>query len=121
MDYYLQSLITIGFENKVTSEMESYGICRVPSETGCVEFVKLYANISYQPHIHDKASATFIFLSGTGKVVLDGIDYPYKKGSIYSAVAGVKHGFVQDEETIFLSIQSNPIQDRTTGDIDIRY
>lgn len=121
MDYYLKALANISFEIKETSDTESFGIYRVPSDSGCVEFVKLFANISYKPHIHDRASATFIFLSGKGKVVLNGEEYPYEKGSIYKAPAGVKHGFILEEETIFLSIQSNPIQDRTTGEIDIRY
>ena len=121
MDYYLKSLENIEFENKQTSEDEYFGIYRVPSSSGCIDFVKLYANVKYEPHIHDKASASFVFLTGSGKLILDDDEFDYQKGSIFNAPAGVKHGFIQKEETIFLSIQSNPIQDRTTGEIDIRY
>lgn len=109
------------FEDKVTSETEKFAIYRIPSAIGCVEFVRLYTEIPYVPHIHDRCCAEFIFLSGKGKVILDKMEYPYQKGSVYNAPAGVMHGFIIEEDTIFLSVQSNPIQDRETGIIDIRY
>lgn len=114
-------LALLPYENKVTSDTESFGIYRVPTSIGCLEFVKLYTNISYQPHIHDFCSAQFIFLSGKGYVTLDGEYFSYHKGSVYNVPAGVIHGFIIEEDTIFLSIQSNPIQDTQTGKIDIRY
>lgn len=121
VDYYLKAIENIAFEDKQTDDSEKFGIYRVPTDSGCIEFVKLHKDTFYKPHIHDYAAATFIFLTGTGKVILDDAQFDYEKGSIYHAPVGVKHGFLQKEETIFLSIQSNPIQDRTTGAIDIRY
>lgn len=121
IEYFKKTLEEIEFEDKQTDDEEFYGIYRVPAKTGCVEFVKLYKETTYKPHIHDKAAATFIFLVGTGLVTLGDEKIPYKSGDRVEAPAGVMHGFIQNEETIFLSIQSNPIQDRTTGEIDIRY
>ena len=116
-----KAITNIAFEDKQTDDSEKFGIYRVPSTSGCIEFVKLHKETIYKPHIHDKASAKFIFLIGTGKVILDEVQLDYYPGFQCEAPAGVKHGFILNEETIFLSIQSNPIQDRSTGEIDIRY
>jgi mannose-6-phosphate isomerase-like protein (cupin superfamily) len=121
IDFYLHSIQNIAFEDKQTNDDEKFGIYRVPSTSGCIEFVKLYKETAYKPHIHDKASAKFIFLTGTGKVILNEVILDYSPGFACVAPAGVKHGFIQNEETIFLSVQSHPIQDRSTGEIDIRY
>jgi quercetin dioxygenase-like cupin family protein len=119
--YYLKSLENIVFEDKQTDDEEKFGIYRVPTNSGCIEFVKLYTNIKYKPHIHDFASATFYFLSGKGNALIGEKIIPYEAGTICNAPAGIMHGFEIFEDTIFLSVQSNPIQDRATGIIDIRY
>jgi quercetin dioxygenase-like cupin family protein len=121
IDYLKQAIENIEFEDKQTDVEEFYGIYRIPTQKGCVEFVKLYKETVYKPHIHDHADASFIFLTGSGFVTLNEDKIPYKVGDKVEALAGVLHGFLQVEETIFLSIQSNPIQDRSTGEIDIRY
>jgi mannose-6-phosphate isomerase-like protein (cupin superfamily) len=121
LDFYIKAIENIVFEDKQTDDDEKFGIFRVPTISGCIEFVKLYKAIHYKPHIHDKASAKFIFLTGKGTMILDDKSFPFQEGSIYEAPAGTKHGFILEEETVFLSIQSNPIQDRSTGEIDIRY
>jgi quercetin dioxygenase-like cupin family protein len=121
LNFYRKSLENIEFEDKQTDDLEKFGIYRVTTASGAIEFVKLYADTIYKPHIHDKASAKFIFLKGSGSVILDEVESPFTEGSIFDVPAGVKHGFKLSEETIFLSIQSNPIQDRITGEIDIRY
>lgn len=121
IEFYNKAIQNIDFENKQTDDNEEYGIYRVPTASGCIEFVKLHKDTIYKPHIHDRASAKFIFLTGTGKVILDKVQLDYYPGFECDAPAGVMHGFAQNEETIFLSIQSNPIQDRSTGEIDIRY
>lgn len=120
-DFFKQALECIDYLEKQTSDTEIFGIHRVPSTSGCVEFVKLYKDTIYKPHIHDKASAKFFFLKGSGYVIYNDEKIRYEIGSHIDVPAGVKHGFEQDEETIFLSIQSNPIEDRETGIKDIRY
>jgi quercetin dioxygenase-like cupin family protein len=121
MEFAKDTLSDILFENKITSDQEAFGIYRVPTSSGCLEFVKLYSEIPYAPHIHDKCTARFIFLTGKGYVTLDDEKIPYTTGSVVDAQAGVMHGFIIEEDTIFLSVQSNPIEDRETGHIDIRY
>lgn len=119
--YYGKALKNIEYEDKQTDDKEKFGIYRIPTSSGCVELVKLYADTVYKPHIHDKASAVFVFLKGKGKLILDDEFIDFKEGDLFDVPAGVKHGFDFSEEIIFLSVQSNPIQDRTTGEIDIRY
>ena len=121
MELYDKILWDVSYEDKKTDDDEAFGIYRIPTATGCLEIVKLYTEIAYKPHIHDHCSARFVFLSGSGSLLLDGETFPYEKGSVYDVNAGVLHGFIIVENTIFLSIQSNPIQDRSTGHIDIRY
>lgn len=121
MELFEKIMWDVAFEDKQTDDEEAFGIYRIPTSTGCLELVKLYTEIPYKPHIHDHCSAQFIFLSGSGQLLLDGQSFPYKKGSVYHVPSGVLHGFVIEESTIFLSVQSNPIQDRNTGHIDIRY
>lgn len=120
-NFYLKAFENIEFIDKQTDDSEKFGIYRVPSSSGCIEFVKLYKDVKYKPHIHDRASAKFYFYKGSGLLIYDDQKMLYKEGSIFFVPAGVKHGFEQNEETIFLSVQSNPIEDRTTGIIDIRY
>jgi quercetin dioxygenase-like cupin family protein len=118
---FIETIQSMDFEDKQTADNEFYGVNRIQTSQGGVEFVKLYKDMSYKAHIHDKASAIFIFLTGTGNLLLDGKAFPYAPGKQFDVPAGVLHGFELAEETIFLSIQSHPIQDRETGEIDIRY
>ena len=120
-DFYQKALEDIEFIDKQTDNSEKFGIYRVPSKSGCVEFVKLYKNITYKPHIHDRASARFYFFKGAGLLIYNDQRFPYQEGSEFYVPAGVLHGFEQESETIFLSVQSSPIEDRETGLIDIRY
>jgi mannose-6-phosphate isomerase-like protein (cupin superfamily) len=109
------------FEDKQTDDEEKFGIHRLFPTKGCIEFVKLYTNIKYKAHIHDQSSARFIFLKGTGKVFIGEEAFAFEPGFQIDAPTGVKHGFEINNETIFLSIQTNPIQNQETGEIDIRY
>lgn len=120
-DFYIKVIEDIEFIDKQTDDSEKFGIYRVLGKSGCVEFVKLYKNITYKPHIHDRASARFYFLKGKGLLIYDDQVLPYQEGSEFYVPAGILHGFEQTEETIFLSVQSSPIEDRETGIIDIRY
>ena len=112
---------SLEFDDKQTSDTERFGIYRMNSTKGCIEIVKLYKEVAYQPHIHDHVDAQFIFVLGKGKVILGDQKIPYAPGSKATAMAGVLHGFELEEDTIFISIQTKPIQDRITGEIDIRY
>jgi quercetin dioxygenase-like cupin family protein len=114
-------LAHLQFEDKQTDDEEKYGIHRLFPEKGCIEFVKLYPEINYKPHIHDFSSARFIFLKGKGKVLIGEKSFNYTPGFQIDAPAGIKHGFEIETESIFLSIQTNPIQNQQTGEIDIRY
>ena len=120
-DFFINTIKQIEYEDKYTDDEERFGINRLITKTGGVEFVKLYSDTKYKPHIHDRASAKFIFLVGEGEVLLDDKVHPFKPGTSIDVPSGVMHGFNLKEETIFLSVQSHPIQDIATGEIDIRY
>jgi len=111
----------LNYEDKQTNDQEKFGIHRLFPEKGCIEFVKLYPDIKYKAHIHDESSARFIFLKGKGKVFIGDEAFAFEPGFQIDAPAAIKHGFEIASETIFLSIQTNPIQNQETGVIDIRY
>ena len=60
-------------------------------------------------------------LIGQGKIILDGQSMPYAPVSRFNVSRETSHGFVIGEETIFLSIQSSPIYNKETGELDIQY
>lgn len=111
----------IPFEYVNPHKDEVYGLYRIETPKGCLEFIQIRRGMPYEPHIHDVTSAQFIFVQGRGTVLLDDRRFDYEKGSVFNVPAGVKHGFVVEEDTIFLSMQSHPILNKETGDKDIRY
>lgn len=114
-------LANIPFDYVNPHKDEVYGLYRIDTPRGCVEFIRINRGMPYEPHIHDVTSAQFIFVMGRGVVLLDGEEFPYEKGSVFNVPAGVRHGFEVEEDTIFLSMQSHPILNKETGEKDIRY
>jgi len=112
---------SVKFEKVEQVPGEVVFLYRVPSEKGCVEFVKLLANTRYLPHIHDNVDAHLIMITGSGKITLYGNEIMYKPGDTYEVPRGTAHGFETKTETIFISVQSSPIMNKETGELDFRY
>lgn len=69
-------------------------------------------------HRHNMAETVLYFLRGEATVVLDGEEFPVSPGTRVRVGAGVFHGVNSHTEVQFVSVQSPPILDATTGHLD---
>lgn len=86
-----------------------------------VELVELQPNAKYRPHYHKKSTAVIYMVLGEGVFVLGEDEVPYCPGQRLDIPAKVPHGFLTKTRTLFLSIQTPPIRDRQTGEVDLHY
>lgn len=86
-----------------------------------VELVELQPNAKYRPHYHKESSAVIYMVLGEGVFVLGEDEVPYCPGQRLDISAKVPHGFLTKTRTLFLSIQSPPIRNRETGEVDLHY
>lgn len=86
-----------------------------------VELVELQSNSEYQPHYHEKSSAVIYIVLGEGVLMLDQREMAYSPGHRVVIPAKCVHGFKTSSKTLFLSIQSPPIRNVETGEVDIHY
>ncbi len=76
---------------------------------------------NYEPHIHSKSKSLVHIISGSGIVILGREEIPYKKGDIFLIPAKVSHCFRVEEQTLFLAIETPPIINPITREIDFEY
>lgn len=86
-----------------------------------LELVELQPESSYKPHFHQKSAAVIYIISGAGDFLLGDVNMKYHSGMRMVIPAGVLHGFKTHTRTLFLSIQSPPIIDPDTQNIDLQY
>lgn len=86
-----------------------------------LELVELQPQAEYRPHYHKNSSAIIYIILGYGKFLLDGESIEYNAGKRIVIPAGAMHGFHTQTRTLFLSIQTPPIIDPQSGQIDIYY
>lgn len=86
-----------------------------------VELVELKPNAEYRPHYHEKSSAVIYMIFGEGLFILGDNKVPYHPGQRQAIPAKTPHGFITNTPTLFLSIQSPPIQNLKTGKVDLHY
>jgi quercetin dioxygenase-like cupin family protein len=85
------------------------------------ELVELEQDRTYPPHIHSRSTAKLLVVKGEGIIYLDGRPELYKPGSTFTIKKGVAHGFSVHAPTLLLSINSPPIVDQKTGEVDVTY
>lgn len=86
-----------------------------------VELVLLKPKTLYRPHYHKKSTAIIYIIWGRGVFLQDDQKEPYDKEHRFVIPAGLKHGFQTTTETLFLSIQTPPILNRETEELDLYY
>lgn len=86
-----------------------------------VEIVQLNGKTEYKPHLHKNSSAIIYISFGSGVFLLGEKSIQYKRGDRIFIPSGLPHGFITDEHTLFLSIQSPPIINPSSGEIDLYY
>ena len=99
----------------------SCGIFNNGTKEENIEFVELTPKSEYKKHYHKQSSAVIYMLYGTGLFYLDNETISYKPEMRINIPRGVLHGFKTDTATLFLSIQSPPIINNETQDIDLFY
>lgn len=86
-----------------------------------LELVELQPKSSYQAHYHKESLAIIYIILGQGKFKLGQHNIDYRPGMRIEIPAGTLHGFHTMERTLFLSIQSPPIIDAESQEIDIHF
>lgn len=86
-----------------------------------LELVSLAAKQTYRPHYHRHSQATIYIISGSGSFYLKDEWLEYGSGTRITVAQNIMHGFKTNTQTLFLSIQTPPILDRTTGTVDLHY
>jgi quercetin dioxygenase-like cupin family protein len=86
-----------------------------------VELVELQPCAEYKPHYHKRSAAIIYIIVGSGVFQLNKDMIEYHAGIRIEIPVGALHGFVTKERTLFLSIQSPPILDAETGQVDLFY
>lgn len=86
-----------------------------------IELVELQPNAEYRPHYHKNSIAIIYITSGTGTFCLGNEIMAYEAGKRIVIPAEVMHGFSTRSRTLFLSIQTPPILNAETGEVDLHY
>ena len=106
---------------KVRTKVETLDVYRIGVFDNLVyELVKINKG-NYPQHKHNNSEAKLHIISGRGKIIINGGEKNYKKWDNFFIPKKFYHGFNVKTETLFLSIQNNPIINIKTGEIDIEY
>jgi len=97
-------------------------VCRETALENMVgaDLVELGQDQESSIHRHNRAETVIYILDGTAQVVIEDEVVPVKKGDRLHIGKGMFHGFRTGQETVsFLSVQSPPILDKSTGQLDL--
>ena len=97
------------------------GIFSSNDSAECVELVELTAQSHYRLHKHKTSAATIYIIHGEGDLLLAGDTIRYQPAMKILIPENTWHGFHTHSKTLFLSIQSPPIIDKVTQQVDIHY
>lgn len=86
-----------------------------------VELVELEPAATYKSHYHEKSEAIIYIVSGKGVFILGEEEIAYDGSLRVSIPNKILHGFKTETRTLFLSIQSPPILNYETNEVDIHY
>lgn len=114
-------LLDLRFTETRTERGEVFGLHRLPTESGCVELIRLHAGAPYTDHYHTSCDAIFHMLHGHGRIRLDGVLHEFTPGDRFHVPRNCTHGFEALTDVVFLSIQSHQILDPETGTLDLEY
>jgi quercetin dioxygenase-like cupin family protein len=84
------------------------------------DYVRLDPQQTSKIHRHNRAETVLYILEGSGVVVVEDTDHPVVPGDRICIRTGEFHGVRTEAESLtFISIQSPPILDKSTGAFDL--
>jgi len=100
-----------GYDTGLIAENEGLG-----QEGVQIQLVRLKKG-KYQ-HYHKKKTEVFYFISGSGKLILEGKELEVKSGSHFVIKSGMKHTFINENEEPLVGImmKTNNEEDDTFTD-----
>jgi mannose-6-phosphate isomerase-like protein (cupin superfamily) len=85
-----------------------------------VDHVELEPNQTSQIHRHNRAETVLYITAGSGTVVVEDVDHDVTAGDRVRIRPGEFHGVrTGDAPLRFISVQSPPILDKSTGTLDL--
>jgi mannose-6-phosphate isomerase-like protein (cupin superfamily) len=88
-----------------------------------VSLVKISRPGAYPQHVHKNSDAVFLIVSGTATLCSGRARIPVRPNDVVEVPRNLAHGFDLEEgkELVWVSIQSPPILDPETGDVDLHH
>jgi quercetin dioxygenase-like cupin family protein len=84
------------------------------------DVVTLDEHMTSQIHRHNRSDTVLYILEGSGTIVIDAVEHQVGTGERVHIAPGAFHGVRTGDSTLkFLSVQSPPILDRSTGVLDL--
>ncbi|MTA33645.1 MAG: cupin domain-containing protein, partial [Actinobacteria bacterium] len=77
----------------------------------CKKVIGVFPGQAHPEHVHKKKEETFICMSGTLIVDLDGVSHTLKPGDVLTVEVGVKHSFRSPDGAVFEEISSTHFVD----------
>jgi N-acetylneuraminate synthase len=77
----------------------------------CKKVIGVFPGQAHPEHVHKKKEETFICMSGTLIVDLDGVTHTLKPGDVLTVEVGVKHSFHSPDGAVFEEISSTHFVD----------
>jgi sialic acid synthase SpsE/quercetin dioxygenase-like cupin family protein len=77
----------------------------------CKKVIGVFPGQTHPEHVHKKKEETFICMSGTLIVDLDGVSHTLKPGDVLTVEVGVKHSFHSPDGAVFEEISSTHFVD----------
>lgn len=130
-DDTLASNLTISKDSNLPVELHDgvFNVLQVTRATNLehrvgADLVTVYPGSQSHSHRHNKAETVLFITGGSGEILLNetGDPVPVSKGDRIIIRAGQYHAVKTLEDTLeFLSVQSPPILDASTGQLDLEW
>lgn len=103
---YIKPIVD-GIEQQIMFAEKSWGSFRVLDVEQDSMAIKVTLNSGHRMnyHSHDRRDEVWSVVSGTGKVIVDGMEQPVKPGDVITMQAGCRHTIIAETELKVLEVQ----------------
>ena len=107
---------------KVETDIEAIDLYQLGTfKESAYTLVELQQGKNYPPHVHHHSKARLHVVLGKGIIIIGKKENKYCAGDYFLIPKGESHGFKIKEQTLLLSIETPPIIDAETQEVDIEY